>query len=260
MSPSSVSSSRLQGATSLLEYSGDTTVGLRRDNNEDALAAFEDTNTFVVVDGCGGVSSGENAARLAIECFRQVLQEDGTSIDSPRVADPLAVAILRANAAVFREAHTKPELRGQGATLCAIRASEKRVTIAHVGDCRVGRFRDNVLAWLTEDHSLLVELRRNGAPADQIAYVEKNHSTILTRAVGVQERLAADVSYHPTTPGDIYLLCSDGLSEHVRSGRIGEILSTHASDLPAACAALLAASEAAGGEDNATVILLRVRA
>lgn len=255
----SASSGRLQGSTALLDYSADTAIGSCREVNEDAFATFDDANTFVVVDGCGGASSGESAARLTVECFRRVLQARATGIDGLRIADPLAVALLRANAELFREASTKPAWRGQGAALCALRVFEGWVTIAHVGDCRVGRYRADGFAWLTEDHALAAEMRRSGAAAEELAEAEKNPA-VVTRAVGVGERLPADVSYHPASPGDIYLLCSDGLSRQVGPGRVAEILSKHSQDLAAGCSALLDASEDAGGHDNATVILLRLRA
>ncbi len=249
----------MQGATSLPEYSAGTTIGSCREINEDAFAVFEDVNTFLVVDGCGGASSGESAARLSIACFRKVLREQVEGIDGLRIADPLAAAVLRANAEVLREANAKPSLRGQGAALCAVRAFEGWVTIVHVGDCRVGRLRDNVFVWLTEDHSLIAEMRRSGASAEQLAEMEETYSTVITRAVGVAEHLSVDVSYHPAFPGDLYVLCSDGLSRHVETAGVAELLSAKSSSLPNCCAALLEASEKAGGYDNATVILLRLR-
>jgi serine/threonine protein phosphatase PrpC len=255
----------VQGATSLLEYSAGTTMGSRREVNEDAFAALDDANTFVVVDGCGGASSGASAARLAVECFRQVVREQtaglqqATSVDSLRMVDPLAVAILRANAAIFHEAKNNRALRGQGAALCAVRAFERWVAIAHVGDSRVGRYRDSALGWLTEDHSLALEMRRSGAPTEQVAEIERDHATVITRAIGLSERLSVDISYHPASPGDLCLLCSDGLSRHVERSRIAAILNEHSRDLAACCNKLLQETEKVGGQDNATVLLFRLR-
>ncbi len=224
--------------------------------NEDAFGVFEGNNAFVVADGCGGRSSGESAARLTIECFRRVLQEQVTSIDGLTDVDPLAVAVLRANEEVLR-ASTNPSQMGQGSTVCAVRAFERWVAVAHVGDCRVGRYRDSELVWLTEDHSMVSEMRRCGFPAEQFA---KIHDTVLARGVGVMDSVSVDVSYHHASPGDVYLLCSDGLSHHVERNVIAELLGVHSRDLRTCCAALLEASEGAGGHDNATVILLRLRA
>ncbi|MFO0567935.1 MAG: protein phosphatase 2C domain-containing protein [Polyangiaceae bacterium] len=248
------------GASSLLEYAAGTTLGSCREVNEDAFGVFADLDAFVVVDGCGGVSSGESAARLTVECFRRVLREQVTRTGALLVADPLAVATFRANTEVFREASTHPARRGQGAALCAVRAFEGWITIAHVGDCRVGRQRDGTLVWLTEDHDLASELRRAGASRRQQEEVGELHSTVITRAVGIGEHLPAEVGYHPTLPGDVYLLCSDGLSRQVEQSRIAAIVSRHSQDLSRCCSALLQASEDAGGQDSATVILLRLRA
>lgn len=140
------------GATSLVEYAAGTTTGARRVLNEDAFGVFEDHHLFVVVDGCGGTSSGEKAATRTIVTFAQPLARD--------LMDPLASAILTANADIYREGQTNAEWKGQGAALCAVRVSAAIVSLAHVGDCRVGRYRQGRLAWLTEDHSLVAERRK----------------------------------------------------------------------------------------------------
>jgi PPM family protein phosphatase len=248
------------GSTAIVDYAGGTTLGARRDVNDDAFGVFEGNNVFAVVDGCGGYSPADSAARLTIESFRRVSQGQVTGIDGLNGADPLAVAVLHANVEVLRAADANPLLKGQAATVCAARAFKRWIAIAHVGDCRVGRYRDGGFTWLTEDHCLVAELRKSGAPAEEIEEKAKIFSTILMRAVGVQEPLSIDVSYHPTAPGDVYLLCSDGLSRHVESSRISELLGVHSRRLQTCCAALLEASEQAGGHDNATVILLGMRA
>jgi len=189
-----------------------------------------------------------------------VVRGQVTGIDGLSGADPLAVAVLHANAEVLRAVDSNPLLKGQGATVCAVRAFERWITIVHVGDCRVGRYRDGGFTWLTEDHSLLAEMRMSDMPAEEIEEKANFASNILMRAVGIQEPLCVDVSYHPTAPGDVYLLCSDGLSRHVEPSRISELLSVHSQRLQTCCAALLEASEQAGGHDNATVILLGMRA
>jgi protein phosphatase len=133
------------------------------------------------------------------------------------------------------------------------------VSIVHVGDCRVGRQREGRLAWLTQDHSLISELQKDGALADEIARVGENHATVITRVVGVAEHVAVDLSYHPALPEDIYLLCTDGLTRHVDHARISELAGDAARSLRERCTALLDASEAAGGHDNTTVLLFRLR-
>ena len=244
------------GTTSLAEYAAGTTPGSCRTINEDAFGVFEQRNIFVVADGCGARSSGEAPADLTVARFGG--QHDASDL-GPTGADPLALAVLTANADLLREGRTRPELKGQSATLCAVRLSASAVSIVHVGDCRVGRYREGRLIWLTEDHSLAAELRKTGAPPDEIARAGEVHSTVVTRAVGVLEHLAVDLAYHPTVPGDLYLLCSDGLTRQVDAARISELLGASGRSLGERCTALLDASESAGGRDNTTVLLVRHR-
>jgi serine/threonine protein phosphatase PrpC len=244
------------GRTSLVEYATATATGSRRTVNEDAFGVFEERNVFVVADGCGGLSSGRSAANLTVASFARPPPAGGPGSTG---ADPLALAVLAANADVFRAGQTEEELKGQGAAVCAVRVSPGLVSIVHVGDCRVGRCREGRLEWRTEDHSLVSELRRSGASPEEIARVAQTHSNVITRAVGVVDHLAVELTYHPASPGDLYLLCSDGLSRHVAQARISELLCAGARSLGERCAALLDASESAGGQDNATVILLQLR-
>ena len=244
------------GATPLVEYAALTTVGSCREVNEDAFGVFEEGNVFVVADGTGGRSSGRSAADLTVACFDHRRPVGDLGIAG---ADPLALAVLEANALVLRESQTKAELKGQGATVCGVRVSARSVSVVHVGDSRVGRYRDERLAWLTEDHSLLSELRRSGTPPEDLARVAEIYPTVITRAVGVGEELAVDLTYHPASSGDLYLLCTDGLTRQVPHARISELLCVGALSLRERCAALLEASESAGGHDNATVLLLRLR-
>ena len=132
------------------------------------------------------------------------------------------------------------------------------MSIVHVGDCRIGRYRDGRLAWLTEDHSLVAELRKSGAPEKEIAEVYQCHPTIITRAVGLTEHVAAHLSYEPAAPGDTYLLCTDGLTRQVDHAVVSELVGDTVRSLRQRCRALLDTSEAAGGRDNATVLLLRL--
>jgi serine/threonine protein phosphatase PrpC len=243
------------GTTSLVEYAAGTTIGSRREANEDAFGIFADSNIFVVADGCGGRSSGKSAANLTVANFARA--HEATDV-GPAEADPLARAVLAANADVLRAAQSDAKLQGQGATVCAVRVSPRTVSIVHVGDCRVGRCSDGRLDWLTEDHCLVSELRRSGAPPEEIARVAEVHSTVLTRAVGVRETLAVDLTYRPAVVGDLYLLCSDGLTRSVSQARISELLSARRA-LRERCTALLDESESAGGHDNATIVLLRLR-
>jgi protein phosphatase len=244
------------GGTALVEYAAATTTGAYRVDNEDAFGVFETSHVFVVADGCGGGSSGRSAADRAIASFAVRPPSNGSDLD---LLDPLACAVLAANSDIFRDGQVKPEARGAGATLCAARLSSRTLSIVHVGDCRVGRCREGRFEWLTEDHTLLPALRRSGASAQELEQAADRTSAV-TRAVGVSEHLAVDLAYHPLNAGDLYLLCSDGLSAQVSRAQIAELLLGGPRSLGELSFALLEASESAGGHDNATLILLRVRA
>lgn len=244
------------GRTALVEYAAATTLGARRLENEDAFGIFEASHVFIVADGCGGRSSGRRAAHLTVANFAALPPVEDSEHD---LVDPLTLAVLAANTSVFQEAQTKAEARGQGATVCAARLSPRRISIVHVGDCRVGRCREGHFEWLTEDHTLLSELRRAGVSEQELAQAA-DHASVVTRAVGVRETVAADLAHHPLYPGDVYLLCSDGLSAQVSQTQLSELLLGGTRSLVERGVALLDASESAGGNDNATLILLRVRA
>ncbi len=239
-----------------LEYVAKTTTGIVREVNEDAFGVFGDARVFVVADGCAGLSSGRHAADIALACFDDVVTNELSSAEGLDVGDPLAIATIQANADVLRDARTNPEHRGQGASLCALRAFDEWVSIAHVGNCRVGRYREGRCEWMTEDHTLLAEVRKRGARAVEVAEAEQ-HRRVVLRAIGSAERVAVELSYHPTCPGDLYLLCSDGLHSQLELEHIAGVLGTD-TGLSEQCASLLDAANAAGGEDNSTVILVRL--
>jgi protein phosphatase len=247
---------RRSGRTALVEYAAATTTGARRVNNEDAFGVFETSHVFVVADGCGGGALGINAAERTVASFATSPPVEEFGSDS---VDPLALAVLAANTSIFQEAQSDPTVRGQGATVCAVRLSPKTISIVHVGDCRVGRCREGRFDWLTGDHTLLPELERRGATPEELAQAA-DLAHVVTRAVGVRETVVGDLAHHPLSRGDLYLLCSDGLSAQVSMAQISELLLAGPRSLGERSIALLDASESAGGDDNATVILLQVRA
>jgi PPM family protein phosphatase len=243
------------GSTSRVEYAAGTSVGRCRRYNEDALGIFEDVDAFIVVDGSGGGEALDTVAGITVDCFRQVLREPAPL----KVPEPLAAAVLASNDEVLRHVHSSPGFRGLGASLCAAQVFPERISVVHVGDCRLGRYRSGAFAWLTEDHSLVSEKRRAGASGQQLADLEEFHSNVISRAIGAASSIAVEVSYHPTCPGDVYLLATDGLSRWIEPANIREVLAQHTSDLDGSAQALLRACDERGGRDNATLILLRVR-
>ncbi len=231
------------------QYAG-TDTGLQRRANEDSLLAR--SPLFVVADGMGGAQAGEVASKIAVESFQAGLPHD----TSPEEA--LAVRALAANARIYDLSRRNAEQAGMGTTLTALYVGEQEVAIAHVGDSRAYCVREGELLRLTDDHSLVDELIREGRLTPEEAEDHPQRS-IITRALGPEETVEIDTRSFRARPGDLYLLCSDGLTSMVPESRLGELLRQHAGErLREVGEALIAEANRAGGRDNITVILLRL--
>ncbi len=228
-------------------YTG-TDTGLQRRANEDSLLAR--SPLFVVADGMGGAQAGEVASRIAVESFY-----DG--LGDPAVPEEqLAANALAANARIHELSQSNAEHAGMGTTLTAVYVGAEEVAIAHVGDSRAYCLRDGELLRLTDDHSLVDELIREGRLTPEEAE-EHPQRSIITRALGPEETVEVDTRSFRARAGDVYLLCSDGLTSMVPEVRLAEILRANRR-LHDAGEALIAEANRAGGRDNITVILLRV--
>jgi PPM family protein phosphatase len=222
--------------------------GRQRTANEDSFVARPPL--FAVADGMGGAQAGEVASRIAADSFEP----------SQRGAEP-AEAWLRAIAEVANDrihnlSQEDSSVSGMGTTLTAAMLEGNEVTLAHVGDSRAYLYRDGVLKLLTSDHSLVEELRRQGRLTDEQAEDHPQRS-IITRALGPESDVEVDTMTQSARPGDIYLLCSDGLTTMVREERIAAILD-EAPDLDTAVAQLVREANEAGGRDNITVVAFRL--
>lgn len=229
------------------QYAGTDTGRQRRANEDSHLARAP---LFVVADGMGGAQAGEVASRIAVESFEGGLH--GSS--EPEAA--LAQLTRDANARIHELSHSNAEQAGMGTTLTAVYVGEREVAIAHVGDSRAYRLRDGELERLTDDHSLVDELLRQGRLTPEEA-LEHPQRSVITRALGPEGFVEVDTRSYAARDGDIYLLCSDGLTTMVGEPRLAELLRTHDA-LRDAGEALIAAANEAGGRDNITVLLLRV--
>jgi PPM family protein phosphatase len=231
------------------QYAG-TDTGLQRRANEDSLLAR--SPLFVVADGMGGAQAGEVASKIAVESFHAGLPHDS----SPEEA--LAAHALAANARIHALSRENVEQAGMGTTLTAVYVGEQEVAIAHVGDSRAYCLRDGELLRLTDDHSLVDELIREGRLTPEEAE-EHPQRSIITRALGPEETVEVDTRSFRARPGDVYLLCSDGLTSMVGEAQLAEILRRYVHGrLRDAGEALIEAANQAGGRDNITVILLRL--
>jgi protein phosphatase len=231
------------------QHSERTDVGRQRQANEDSMLAR--APLFVVADGMGGAQAGEVASMTAIQAFSEGLP------DGPP-EDALESSIGIANRTIHERAHADSSLSGMGTTITAAAVDSQReeVVIGHVGDSRAYRLRDGILQRLTRDHSLVEEMRRRGQITEEQAEDHPQRS-IITRALGPEAEVQVDVQAVPADPGDIFMLCSDGLTTMLADERI-RVLIEEASSLEAATRALVDEANIAGGRDNITVILFQV--
>ena len=226
-----------------------TDTGRQRRANEDSMLAR--SPLFVVADGMGGAQAGEVASRLAVESFRDGLH------DTTDVEGSLAQYARAANVSIHERSQANAEHAGMGTTLTAVYVGAEEVAIAHVGDSRAYCLRDGELLRLTDDHSLVDELIRQGKLTPEEA-VEHPQRSVITRALGPEPEVEIDTRSYRARDGDVYLLCSDGLTTMVPDTSLAEILLAYPR-LRDAGEALIAAANEAGGRDNITVVLFRLR-
>jgi serine/threonine protein phosphatase PrpC len=239
-----------------MQFAAKTHIGLVRQLNEDGYAIDLDLKPFavaVVADGMGGHLAGEVASSLAVETFvGRIKAMDDREVDP---SDLLMEGMQQANRVVFERASSSEGLSGMGTTLVATLFDREQIYLGHIGDSRGYLFQGGALRQLTDDHTLVNELYKNG----QITAEEANYHpqrNIVTRAVGTDERVQADLLHLRWGDGDILLLCSDGLTNMVPQQQIAEIL---AADLPltAKVDALIDRALAGGGYDNITVVAVQ---
>ena len=248
-----------------MKFGARSDVGHVRENNEDSLAMSGEMNLFVVSDGMGGLDSGELASRLAVNTVLAHCCESEANPALSLVGEPiegvsqtsnrLASAIRLANRTIQQTAWENAAQRGMGATIVAVRCTSDRMSVAHVGDSRAYRLRDDQLERLTKDHSLAAEQVRQGEITEQEAS-KSNLQNVLVRALGIDYDVEADVSEELVLEGDTFLLCTDGLTREVSDGQIAKVL-REAKDTQEAADRLVDLAKQAGGHDNITAIVLR---
>lgn len=225
-----------------------TDVGKVRAVNQDALVVDEAALLYGVADGMGGHKGGETASAGARDGLIAALQGKEPSLDA------LRDAITKVNTDLFQQQAQDESLSGMGTTLSVIWMSEHFVYLGHVGDSRVYRFREGALEQMTDDHSLVGELVRAGylTPEEAENHPQKN---VILRAVGTEEGIDIDLAVEERKPGDLWMVCSDGLHGMVKDGAMEAILSVNTAE--AAVKLLMDAALAAGGRDNISVVLVQ---
>ena len=245
---------------------GLTHVGRQRQHNEDAFLVSDDSRLFLVADGMGGHAAGEIASRIAVEAVSEFIlhtkEDDGTwphSYDEQfsRSTNRLMAALRLANTRVVEAMRKDVRLRGMGTTIVAGLAEGGTVSISHVGDSRAYLVREERLSRLTNDHSWVFEQVQAGMITE--AEAEKHPlRNVITRALGGALQVVPDAKEVEARAGDVYLLCSDGLTGMVPEDEILRIVLENREDLEKACEQLVEVANANGGSDNVTTILLEV--
>lgn len=233
----------------VVEHAHRTDTGRQRPANEDSLLAR--TPLFAVADGMGGAQAGEVASRMAVDVLQEGLGQ-GTGTVAERLTDRVATA----NTRIFDRARTDQGSAGMGTTLTAAYVDTDELVVVHVGDSRLYRWRDGTLERLTDDHSLVEELVRQGRLTPEEA-AEHPQRSIITRALGPESEVAIDSEVLAVENDDVFLLCSDGLTTMVSDDAIADLLAADGT-LADRASALVDAANAAGGRDNITVLLFRV--
>lgn len=248
-----------------LEIAFATDSGLVREYNEDSIATDHALGLVVLADGMGGYRAGDIASRMATATVlgevRRIVRDDPPTVGGVHAtmqAQALRQAVTRANSVVFKTSQQETRFRGMGTTLVSCFFHEDRVTVAHIGDSRLYRLRGGRMQQITTDHSLLQEQVELGLITADDAKVSHNRN-LVTRALGVDATVELDMREERTAPGDVYLLCSDGLNDLVDDESIELALLTLNENLPLTAEMLVQIANDNGGHDNVSVIVVKVK-
>lgn len=252
-----------------LDIVSKTDTGRVRDHNEDYIAIDERFGIAILADGMGGLNAGEVASSMSAHLLMEELMawRQGESSIEKELEDDAApamtsgivrLAVQRANNAVFHVSQTQPQCRGMGTTIVVSVFHDNTMIVGHIGDSRMYRFREDALEQITKDHSFVQELLDKGLYTEQEARAS-NKKNVVTRALGVAPGVEVDVGEFEAKPGDIYLMCSDGLSDLVTDEDIETSIRTLGGDLEACAGHLVDVANASGGKDNISIVLARVR-
>jgi len=243
-----------------------TDPGMVRGHNEDAVFANPNQGFVILADGMGGYNAGEVASGMATMLLSTELEaafiakppyELDKSSGLPYASRCILDKVALANSAIFQTAESQPQYAGMGTTLVVALFYDNRVTIAHLGDSRVYRLRGEEFRAITRDHSLLQEQIDSGMISVEDARFSQNKN-LVTRALGVDPEVETEIGDHAVRPGDIYLLCSDGLNDMVEDDEIRMTLQMLTANLELAAAQLIQMANDNGGRDNVSVILVKV--
>ncbi|MBD3610319.1 MAG: Stp1/IreP family PP2C-type Ser/Thr phosphatase [Gammaproteobacteria bacterium] len=241
-----------------LSIFGLTDVGAVRSNNEDSIDWNEEQGLAILADGMGGHNAGEVASKLAVDTVKHSLSAVlGSSINTDELKAGISQAMLRANAVVFEHAMSNTGCNGMGTTLVVVSYHAEHLVCGNIGDSRVYRYRENELTQLTRDHSLVSEWVERGFMTKEEAE-KSQQKNIITRAVGLQNEVESDLYEFDVQAGDMYLLCSDGLTDVVNDNAIQQALVQSKDEISKMPRKLVDMALDAGGPDNISVIVVSV--
>ncbi len=249
-----------------LEIAIATDSGMVRSHNEDSITADTASGFVVLADGMGGYNAGEVASGIATAMLgtslKQVLDGVEPGRIEPESGETLGVRILReqiayANASIYQAAKSQPQYAGMGTTLVVGLFYDNRLSVAHIGDSRMYRLRQDELKRITRDHSLLQEQIDSGMITEEMARFSQNRN-LVTRALGIDPEVEPEIHTYGVEVGDVYLLCSDGLNDMVEDDEIQLTLSSLQANLQLASQQLVQMANDNGGRDNVSVILVRI--
>ena len=248
-----------------LEIASATDPGMVRSHNEDSISSVVDKGLVVLADGMGGYNAGEVASGMATTVITTELQQILENV-SPHEVGPngqkaaqkmLQEQVVKANTSIYQASQSQPQYAGMGTTLVVALFYDNKMMTAHIGDSRLYRQRGDEFSQVTKDHSLLQEQMDAGMLTKEQAKLSSNKN-LVTRALGIDPAVEAEIHEYDTLPGDIYLLCSDGLSDMVNDEDIGMALSTLGANLNLAAQQLVQMANDNGGRDNVSVILIKI--
>ncbi|WP_157669347.1 Stp1/IreP family PP2C-type Ser/Thr phosphatase [Chitinibacter sp. GC72] len=256
----------MRNLSSALEIAGRTDTGRVREHNEDAIFFDPDLGLVVLADGMGGYNAGEVASGITIEVIAELMRAQISATPPhiktagsllPVAHEMLLLAIDRANSLIYQTAHEHPQCAGMGTTVVAGLFYNNHLALAHVGDSRAYRWRNAQLVQLSKDHSFLQEQ----IDAGLLSLEEARHApykNLVTRAVGVNEVVQTELREYEVEVGDVYLFCSDGLSDMLEDDSIAQLIGVFKDQLPQASNVLIEHANAEGGRDNISVILIKI--
>jgi serine/threonine protein phosphatase PrpC len=250
----------------VLEIASCTDPGMVRSHNEDSIASDPVHGLVVLADGMGGYNAGEVASGMATtviatELAQQLAKTQPFEMDresnAPIAARMIREQVIKANATIYQAAQSQPQYSGMGTTLVVCLFYDNKILVAHLGDSRLYRLRDGKFEQVTRDHSLLQEQIDSGIiTAEQAKHAQ--HKNLVTKALGIDPVVEPEIREYDARPGDIYLLCSDGLCDMVEDEDIAMTLKTLGGNLRLAAQQLVQMANDNGGKDNVSVILVRV--